>query len=923
MSLPSHGKNNSETPSVIASSAAGGAKQSQVEIKKLLFKSSFKKWIRIVSFILVAVFLSQQVSWAKRNRNNYADLGELFKKPSLIDAAISLGSTAAGIYFAGPTNLIPAIATNAVEIGGALVFKDDPYLRLATSTVAGFAGGGFNGRGLSFDFSKAGIGAAKGLVQRGAIEGFRAAKLNPAFGYLAAVPLGQAMEAGLASGFNVQYTNANGKSLYNSNDGFLGGAWKGLTLQSALATTSWERWKPAIGHFGGQALAIAFEEIGPKKFRAVYSQGVSTIFSGMLAGEDSWAKGLGKAFAAGIGTGIASLGLRKMTSNLSPVQAGGLGMLASAGIGAGVESIFGKGAVSALAGSPTRWGIFKDRFMDTLKTGATNIVTFGSSTGPIRGPEGAMAFTKIMNLADDVRLLKGTGLSPTSALYRSWNQYVGATLHFSALSNVGQVVSNRIDGVKYGNVGADGGSKREIHPFRPISSGVGNSWQDLKTGEIYHSQVKEVSAATMPQIKGLDGVEISQDPTTGRRILISREFIGDTGMKTNYNPEDNTYNVTFPDESKVTGIAELRDNFRGQKRILEGGKTVFIDPKTERATIYSPTGGIIRYDEKGEFESTTYPSGAKTIPFKGDTYNIVGRIKEKVPTSSLTSKDVIVYQRLDPKGNAIEWELHDRQGALIGTVKNTGEVALFARKNQDRGLIFDLSPNKDSNQHRVVEAGDGTKYFYNQDLEVTKMILPNGKSKEFAPTEVPSSASKIAASPAPAASSNPPWQEKIEKRLQELSQKAPDTESAFDWAKLQKTKRFEEAIKLPPPRTPAGIETVNSVSQPPGEVRVSKDDMAQITYQGKPYSVPEDSLTKEPGGGYFDLNLGANDIPVKWGSETYYIDPSHLPKTSPPPSTFLKTDPTKAKGAGLNKLFNPTSGTSESPKKNPGVIRKY
>src|SRR3989338_4019855 len=55
MSAESRGKNNSP---------AKPASEYRPEIDKPLFKSSFKSWIRIVAFIIVAVFLPEQISWA-------------------------------------------------------------------------------------------------------------------------------------------------------------------------------------------------------------------------------------------------------------------------------------------------------------------------------------------------------------------------------------------------------------------------------------------------------------------------------------------------------------------------------------------------------------------------------------------------------------------------------------------------------------------------------------------------------------------------------------------------------------------------------------------------------------------------------------------------------------------------------------------
>ena len=146
------------------------------------------------------------------------NISGLFKKPSTLENVIGIGSAIGGAFFMpANTNWWAPVAGAAIQVGGGIAFKDNMWGRIGTSVAAGFVTSGFSPYGVKdsagkvvmnnvgkfgWAWKEAGIGAAKGLVIGGTVEGInRYVKINglsssamSSIASLAAIPLSIGIE---------------------------------------------------------------------------------------------------------------------------------------------------------------------------------------------------------------------------------------------------------------------------------------------------------------------------------------------------------------------------------------------------------------------------------------------------------------------------------------------------------------------------------------------------------------------------------------------------------------------------------------------------------------------------------------------------------------------------------------------------------
>src|SRR3989338_7515878 len=275
-------------------------------------------------------------------------------------------------------------------------------------------------------------------------------------GQLVAVPLGNAVGRGLEVGLDLPMYDGRGNrltgdSLTKAHEGGFGtGFWQGLTFQTP---ESWEggkagflqKWGPALQHYGSETASIAIETFAPSKYSSAYGMGISSMFSLFTKNNDSWGKAVGIAIGKGVAMGGASVLLANMTKDMRVTEGAFLEKAASSLAGAGVEALFGYNKAETTGWAPaSRWGIFSKSLTDNCVNTSKSIVTFGNPSGNFLNYQGSYAIAKMHTFGSDIAALQKGGLKSSDAVRYAWNQYVGSSLHYSAISDFASIAENRI-----------------------------------------------------------------------------------------------------------------------------------------------------------------------------------------------------------------------------------------------------------------------------------------------------------------------------------------------------------------------------------------------------------------------------------------------------------------------------------------------
>ncbi len=630
------------------------------------------------------------------------NISSLFKKPSTMESVIGIGMAFGGAFTMGGSGY-GSLAAIGVKVGGSYLFKDSKWGQIGTSIVAGAVGGGING-GMSGGWKEAlqgaGVGAAKSAAISGTMYGISQIKVNglspsvmASIGQLVAVPLGNAVGRGLEVGLDLPMYDGRGNrltgdSLTKAHEGGFGtGFWQGLTFQTP---ESWEggkesflqKWGPALQHYGSETAGIAIETFAPSKYSSAYGMGISSMFSLFTKNNDSWGKAVGIAIGKGVAMGGASVLLANLTKDMRVTEGAFLEKAASSIAGAGVEAIFGYNKAEAVGLAPaSRWGIFSKSLVNNWVDTSKSIVTFGNPSGNFLNYQGGYAIAKMHTFGSDIAALKKGGLKSSDAVRYAWNQYVGSSLHYSAINDFSSIAENRIRGVSYVNSGS---KVLKVEPYTDdLVKSFGKSaklWRDPETGKLLPKQsLSKIDTAT----------GLRQETTFNEQAGVS--------LINRYDENNQQVFSLDLDNQVVYGQGYAYDKVKGKEYVYDYGNNSkeMIERLGGRKT-----GTALKYDYKNRkiIEGTV-----------SSTINIVSDDKPVFLTQKITVTDKgRIIERFDEAGNKVfSLDLIDKN--VMSKVGKVKDRTIEARKVSDSLIATEVS-DKDGFKTRVMESYETFEY---------------------------------------------------------------------------------------------------------------------------------------------------------------------------------------------------------------------